>query len=230
MPIIGYSVCVVLYLFRGTPGLHSIIGVQLCSKTYWILFFIPIIVTIFLTYYQSRMIINDYNRRVAINYPFCESDIFWEGAYLWLMPVLGLFVGLLSTSIGIGGGTLIGPIFVSLINNPLVAAASSNAIVVFTSSSSTIQFAIMGKLDFKYSIYCLAATIIGSFLGSLIMNFVIRKTGRASYVIISLAIVCGLSTIAIPINTLYDLNKRHIRGFSLFEMGSICDANNLNFH
>lgn len=211
-----------MYLFRGTRGVPSIIGVQLCSFTFWALFVIPVLIVLLLTIIQGRIIYYNYQKKLILNYPFCVSDITWTNNYLYLLPPLALLMGLLSTALGIGGGLILGPVLVSLISNPLISTASSNALVLITSSSSTIQFIIMGKLDYKYAIFCLIATISGSLMGSLMINWIVKKTGRASYVIIALAIVCALSAVTIPINTTYDMINRYKRGFSLMEGGSIC--------
>lgn len=222
IPLISYIICVVLYLFRGTKDIKSFIGVKPCSIAYWLLFVIPFIIASILTLIQARIIVKEYKRRVKIGFPFCESDIIWTKQYLLILPILGFIMGLLSSSLGIGGGLVLGPVLINLISNPLISTASSNALVVITSSSSTMQFAILGKLNFGYAVFCLFATISGSLLGSFFIDYIVHKTGRKSYVIIALAITCAVSTLTIPIQSTFDMIKRSHRGFSLFEFGNIC--------
>jgi uncharacterized membrane protein YfcA len=50
-----------------------------------------------------------------------------------------MFAGLL----GIGGGTILGPLLLELGLHPIVSTSTSNFLVLFTSSSTSIQFILL---------------------------------------------------------------------------------------
>ena len=172
---------------------------------------------------QGILILEVIERKDRIKYPAYPSDIHYDTTKLILLPCLAFIMGLLATGLGIGGGLIIGPILVQMIKHPLISTSTSNLLVVFTSSSSTIQFAIMGKLNLSYSVWCLIAAVIGSVLGSFTINWIVKLTGRASYIIFILSLVCLLSTVLVPLNSIFTFINRVNRGFSLFETGTICE-------
>lgn len=63
--------------------------------------------------------------------------------------ILGLLVGVLSGFLGIGGGTVLVPLLVSIGYSPIQAAAMSSLAVVITATSGSIQNLRMGKFSFK---------------------------------------------------------------------------------
>lgn len=191
---------------------------------YWLLFIIPFPIVGYLAYIYGCQINENYLKRVYMNFPFCASDLHWTNSFLIYMGTLSFITGVLPNALGTGGGIILGPILISLIHHPLVSAASSNALIVITSFSSTIQFALMGKINFRYALFSLIITCVGSFIGSYTIKVIVEKTGRASYVIIALAIITLISTIIIPINSLIELIDRNKKGYSLMETGDICDS------
>lgn len=68
-----------------------------------------------------------------------------------LFPLMGsgLFAGVLAGFLGIGGGTILVPILISLGNNPVQAVATSSLSIVITAISGSIQNWRMGELDIK---------------------------------------------------------------------------------
>jgi len=74
-------------------------------------------------------------------------------------------------------------------------------------------------MNVDYGTASTIASTIGSFLGTIIIQRLIRKTNRNSYLVYALGIGLGLSMILIPYQTLIDLikdieNKRNIWVFN----------------
>jgi uncharacterized protein len=66
-----------------------------------------------------------------------------------ILIILGLLVGILSGFLGIGGGTVLVPLLVSIGYSPIQAAAMSSLAVVITATSGSIQNLRMGKFSFR---------------------------------------------------------------------------------
>jgi uncharacterized membrane protein YfcA len=92
-----------------------------------------------------------------------------ETQYVFLI-LGGLISGLLAGLLGIGGGTVLVPILVSLNYTPLQAVATSSLAIVLTSISGSIQNWRMGYLDFRrvlpIGISALVTAQFGVFLAS----------------------------------------------------------------
>ena len=61
-----------------------------------------------------------HERREAAGYPYLETDIQFSEAQLWKFPVTALNAGLAAGLLGIGGGMVIGPLFIDIGMQPQV--------------------------------------------------------------------------------------------------------------
>lgn len=74
-------------------------------------------------------------------------------------------------------------------------------------------------MNFEYGLACTIASSLGSFIGTILIQKILDKTKRNSYLIYVLGIVLGISTLLIPTQTFFDLfhdiqNKRDIWRFN----------------
>lgn len=94
-----------------------------------------------------------------------------------LLAIAGIFTGVLAGFLGIGGGTVLVPILVTLGNSAVEAVATSSLAIVVTSISGSIQNWRMGYLSFrKVALLGFPAILtaqLGAFLASRIPSFVL---------------------------------------------------------
>ena len=74
-------------------------------------------------------------------------------------------------------------------------------------------------MNVDYGIACTIMSSVGSYIGTILIQKIIKKTNRNSYLILILAIVLGVSTIMIPAHTFIKLlnqiqNKENIWVFN----------------
>ena len=62
--------------------------------------------------------------------------------------------GFAAGSLGIAAGTILGPILLEMGLVPIVGTSSSGFMVIFTASSTTFQFLVMGQLQVLYVCVC----------------------------------------------------------------------------
>ena len=96
-----------------------------------------------MTYFISRKIQREYDYRVSIAYPYNNTDIKWNNSIFVKFPIYSFISGLLAGLLGIGGGLILGPLLLELGLHPVVSTATSNFLVLFTSSSTSIQFILL---------------------------------------------------------------------------------------
>lgn len=77
-------------------------------------------------------------------------------------------------------------------------------------------------MNVDYGTACTVSSTIGSFLGTIIIQRLIQKTKRNSYLIYALGIGLGLSMILIPYQTLIDLIKDIERKRNIWVFNSPC--------
>lgn len=92
-----------------------------------------------------------------------------ENQYIFLI-LGGLISGLLAGLLGIGGGTVLVPILVTLNYTPVQAVATSSLAIVLTSISGSIQNWRMGYLDFRRVLPIGIPALITAQLGVFLAN------------------------------------------------------------
>merc|ERR1712137_1114387 len=106
-----------------------------------------------------------------------------------LLLLAGIFAGMF----GIGGGIIKGPLLFALGVHPSVSSASSACMILFTSFTATTSFVVFGLLIPDYAIICLIIGFLATYSGQVILNHLMLKDKRNSYIAFSIGIVVLLS-------------------------------------
>ena len=70
--------------------------------------------------------------------------------------------------------------------------------VFFTSSTSVINFGLAGRIKYDYAVLLIFLSITGSLLGVFFLKKMVKKTGRPSLLIMSLALILGVAAVMVP--------------------------------
>ena len=91
--------------------------------------------------------------------------------------VLGFFVGGFGTLIGVGGGFLLIPALLLLFPGmpPETVTAISMTTVLFNSTSGSVAYARMKRIDYKTGLIFIAATLPGVIIGTLLVSNISRS-------------------------------------------------------
>eukprot|EP00792_Barthelona_sp_PAP020_P004208 TRINITY_DN1961_c0_g1_i1.p1 TRINITY_DN1961_c0_g1~~TRINITY_DN1961_c0_g1_i1.p1 ORF type:complete len:501 (+),score=127.10 TRINITY_DN1961_c0_g1_i1:23-1525(+) len=172
-----------------------------CTSTWWMFFLIQLVVVIIALY---------------IFYPKNVSD------KLEINPITlivgGFVAGILAALLGIGGGLVKAPVLLSLGFGAETTAATSSMMIVFTSSSSTAQYFLHDSLEGDSVIFFVCFGMISFFVGKIILQKMIDKSGHTSYATIGMAIVVILSSIIMiysTFSTILDMKNKG-EAFELF--------------
>jgi uncharacterized protein len=96
---------------------------------------------------------------------------------LLLLVISGLFSGILAGFLGIGGGTVLVPLLVTLGYTPVQAIATSSLAILITSISGTVQNWRMGYIDFKrvllLGIPALVTAQLGVYLANVFPSYIL---------------------------------------------------------
>jgi len=128
-------------------------------------------------------------------------------------PALSCFAGVCAGALGIAGGLIKGPLMVNWGLLPQAATTTAIFMIVFTSSSTILQFAILGRIELVSAAVFWLAGFGGGLLGSKVLSELMRSTGRQSYLTIFLALLIVLSGVSMS-------------GVSLMQMAGFIRADN----
>ncbi|KUF92789.1 hypothetical protein AM588_10003786 [Phytophthora nicotianae] len=225
---LSWLLILVQSILRGGHGAPSAIGIKCNSSIYWLLTLLPLAVPISVSLwmgYRLRLL----NRiKVQGNYPFVEGDIHWIKRRVLMFPAVCTTAGVAAGLLGIGGGMVKGPIMLEAGVLPAVQSATASFMILFTASSTTLQFAINGQfpgeLQFDYMAWFAFVGFVGGFCGLKCVGYFVKKYKRESIMVYLLAATIGLSAVAMGAiglrSTLADIENGVHLGFN-----GICDNN-----
>merc|ERR1719199_694070 len=135
-------------------------------------------------------------RKLAAGYEYLPADIRWDTASLKRFPVTALLAGVTAGLLGIGGGMVIGPLFLAIGMEPQVGTSSCAFMILWTAFSGVFIYGADGHLGAELGCWCVAFGIISGQLGQTFVGAVLKKTGRPSYVVFLLASIIALACCA----------------------------------
>ncbi|KAJ6229875.1 protein yippee-like [Anaeramoeba flamelloides] len=210
----------VFSLFKGGDEKYSIIGVEKCSLKFWIIIVCIYPVIIISTYLVIKYLDKTEKTKIKLKWKFNPGDIRWDRRAFILIPSLSLLTGIIASLIGIGGGLLISAFLVELNCLPPVISATSAAIILFTSSSTSLQYLIIGQLSPEYAAWYFSLSFIAFIIGQLVFVRLVKKLKRTAIIIVLISIITWISCLMIGTSSFLNLSDKHKRekeiGYSIF--------------
>lgn len=166
-----------------------------CVPGYW-----PAYVTPFFLYgaimtYMAHRNVRTASRMRAAGVEPMEGDIRWSWGSAAALGCAAIGAGVAAGLLGIGGGMILGPIFVALDFHPQVGTATTGFMVLFTAFGGTLKYLSVGKLAWRHFLWFAAIGALGGQTGQRTVKRLVVKTGRPSIVIFILGGVIALAVI-----------------------------------
>merc|ERR1719291_75933 len=95
---------------------------------------------------------------------------------------MAVVTGALAGLVGIGGGLIFSPFFVIMGVEPSVAVATSSTCVIFTSSSTTLQYLLTDRIIMVLTIVYGLANLAASYAGTSLVHMIQEKLSRRWYI------------------------------------------------
>jgi hypothetical protein len=112
---------------------------------------------------------------------------------VWVVIGSGIFLGLLSGFMGIGGGFISLPLFVYLLGVPTLAAIGTTALSVsFASIYGTIVYAIAGNVQWATAALLIGGSVGGVHVGGQLTRYVQEITLRGVFALLLLAVAVSV--------------------------------------
>ncbi|KAL3022923.1 hypothetical protein AAZX31_04G040000 [Glycine max] len=165
-----------------------------CSILYWVLNSLQVPIAISVTLYEAICLCN--GTRVIASKGKENTD--WMKLHkICLYCSCGIIAGIVSGLLGLGGGFILGPLFLELGIPPQVASATSTFAMVFSSSMSVVQYYLLERFPVPYASYFILVATIAALTGQHVVRKIIAIFGRASIIIFVLAFTIFLSAISL---------------------------------
>lgn len=107
----------------------------------------------------------------------------WSQSTVATYLSVGLIAGCLAGFVGIGGGLIFSPFFLLMGIDPSVAVATSSTCVVFTSSSTTVQYFLMDRIQPQLAVMYGSINALASLCGTAFVQHIGEKWAmKKSYI------------------------------------------------
>jgi len=112
---------------------------------------------------------------------------------------MSMLAGAIAALCGIGGGMVMGPILVELKVPPPISAATTATTLVVLSTSTLLIYVCRGIAPWEYAILLSCFTMMGAAVGKVICGWWVRRTGKQSIIVWTLAgvTVCSMLLLGI---------------------------------
>ncbi|KAM7276105.1 hypothetical protein ACFE04_017971 [Oxalis oulophora] len=158
-----------------------------CSVAYWVLNFLQVPVSVGVSLYEAVGLYT--GRRIIAS----KGDQGTNFRVLQLASYccFGILAGLVGGLLGLGGGFIMGPLFLELGVPPQVSSATATFAMTFSSSMSVVEYYLLKPL------YFVGVATLAAFIGQHVVRRMIVVLGRASLIIFILAFTIFVSAISL---------------------------------
>lgn len=164
-----------------------------CSTAYWVLNLLQIPVSVGVSLYEA---INLYKGKRVIASKG-DSGTNWKVHQLILYCACGVLAGIVGGLLGLGGGFILGPLFLELGVPPQVSSATATFAMTFSSSMSVVEYYLLKRFPVPYALYFMGVATAAAFIGQHVVRKIIIILGRASLIIFILAFTIFVSAVSL---------------------------------
>jgi uncharacterized membrane protein YfcA len=200
-------------------------GVSTCNPAaYWVWYFSPVFVLSLFMVVTGWILKKKHARRVKAGYVFHGDgedkpdyrDMKWTDETLKQYPAIAILAGVAAGLLGIGGGMVIGPLFIQLDMQPKVGSASCAFMILWTALSGVVQYAFAGKLGWQFILYGIVVGFVSGQIGQRGVDAMLKKSGRPSFVIFLLGGIVLVACVAMSCTGTYKLITGLSEGNDMF--------------
>jgi len=181
---------------------YAVVKIQIkeaddCSEAgYWLWYLAPLPVLGGFMLGTAYILSKRHARKVAAGFEYLPADMQWDTETLKRFPATAILAGVTAGLLGIGGGMVIGPLFLSIGMEPQVGTSSCAFMILWTAFSGVVIYGLDDHLGAELAIWCVAFGFISGQIGQRLVNAVLKKTGRPSYVVFLLGSIIGAACLA----------------------------------
>nr|GMC49116.1 sulfite exporter TauE/SafE family protein 3 [Ipomoea batatas] len=165
-----------------------------CSTLYWVVNLLQIPVCFGVSWFEAFGLYKGWRKISSNNNDSISNLRPWQ---LIILCIFGIVAGTVGALLGLGGGFIMGPLFLELGVPPEVSTAISTFIMVFSSSIAVVEYYLLKRFPVLYAVCLTVVATSAAFVGQHAVRKVIAVLGRASLIIFTLAFIILISTISL---------------------------------
>lgn len=163
-----------------------------CSTLYWVVNLLQIPVSVGVSMYEGIGLYKGWRQISSKGYSG-PSNL--RTGQLIAYCCLGMVAGVVGGLLGLGGGFIMGPLFLELGIPPQVSSATATFAMMFSSSMSVVEYYLLKRFPVPYALYFTALATLAAVVGQHVIRRLIAGFGRASLIVFILASTIFVSAI-----------------------------------
>ncbi|XP_042037508.1 sulfite exporter TauE/SafE family protein 3-like [Salvia splendens] len=164
-----------------------------CSAIYWVVNFMQIPVALGVSGYEGFSLYKGYRKLGSKG----DDGTNFKIHQLIIYGLFGILAGLVGGLLGLGGGFIMGPLFLELGIPPQVSSATATYAMMFSSSMSVVEYYLLKRFPVPFALYFIAIATVAALIGQHVVRRLIVVLGRASIIIFILASTIFISAISL---------------------------------
>ncbi|KAL6524110.1 hypothetical protein OROMI_031205 [Orobanche minor] len=164
-----------------------------CSAIYWVVNLLQIPVSISVSGYEAISLYKG-SRRLGSK---GDEGTDFKVHQLIIYCLFGVLAGMVGGLLGLGGGFIMGPLFLELGVPPQVSSATATFAMMFSSSMSVVEYYLLKRFPVPYALYFVAVATVAAFTGQHVVRRMIIVMGRASIIIFILSFTIFVSAVSL---------------------------------
>lgn len=201
MFLLLWAIVLVSIFLRGGKGMQG--AVEQCSASYWT---ITVFTGIYLVCIGTFATWNAIARQPLG--PPVDGDIYWNQKSGLKVVVWSFVAGVLAALCGIGGGMVMGPRLLELGVLPQVQSSTTATTLFVLSTSTAILFMVSGSTSLDYALFLATMTACGAIFGKALVNWIVKKTQRPSFLIFILGFIISSSVVVMMATGILDVVRK----------------------
>ncbi|XP_062102382.1 sulfite exporter TauE/SafE family protein 3-like isoform X2 [Humulus lupulus] len=189
---------------------------ETCSIKFWVLNSLQVPIAVSVTLFEAICLYRG-TRVIASK---GKEITTWKLHQIFMYCSCGIIAGMVGGLLGLGGGFILGPLFLELGIPPQVASATSTFAMVFSSSMSVVQYYLLNRFPVPYASYFVLVATIAAFTGQHVVRKIIAILGRTSIIVFILALTIFISAISLGgvgiANMVEKMENQEYMGFENF--------------
>ena len=140
---------------------------------------------------------NNFEQNLKIKYGrgICKSDLRFAPSIVRRLVIVGFLGGWVSGALGLGGGAIFNPVLLSMGIPASVSGSTGMYLVMFTTLGQSVTYILLGQLNFSYALWISAWCILGTYMGMRLLDWLMKKYNRQSFIIYLLSAILGISAV-----------------------------------
>ncbi|KAJ8555378.1 hypothetical protein K7X08_012874 [Anisodus acutangulus] len=164
-----------------------------CTPVFWVVNLMQIPVALGVSSFQAVSLYKGWRRIESKG----EEGTNFRVLQLMVYCFFGIVAGMVGGLLGLGGGFIMGPMFLELGVPPQVSSATATFAMMFSSSMSVVEYYLIKRFPVPYAAYFTAVATVAAVIGQHFVRRMIVLLGRASLIIFILAFTIFVSAISL---------------------------------